>query len=201
MAIEIRNRWTDAVIYTHNTEGATMRDAVQAAIATRANLTDANLTDADLTGADLTRANLTGADLTGANLTGANLTGADLTRANLTRANLTPIRDDIWAILSSASREVPALIEALKGGRVDGSTYHGECSCLVGTIATARRADFANLDGLKPNSNRPAERFFMGIRKGDAPETSQFSKLALDWSQEWLDRMRAAFAPADGGVK
>src|SRR5450830_1916343 len=179
MKIEIRNRWSGAVIFTHEAEGATMRDAVLAARNSGANLSDADLIDADLRGADLR----------GANLSGANLSGADLSGANLL-----PIRDDIWAVLSSAPAEVPALIDALKTGRVDGSTYEGDCSCLVGTIARTRGVSISTLESLKPNSSRPAELFFMGIRTGDTPETSQFSKLALEWSEEWLARMRAAFS-------
>jgi hypothetical protein len=33
----------------------------------------------------------------------------------------------------------------------------------------------------------------MGIRKGDTPETNQFSALALQWVQQWHDNMVAAF--------
>jgi hypothetical protein len=163
-----------------------------------ANLTRANLYGANLDGANLTRANLYGANLTRANLYGANLDGANLYGANLDGANLTPVRDDVWAVLSSAPREVPALIEALKTGRVDGSSYRGECACLVGTIANAREVDYQNLGSLKANGNRAAERFFMGIKKGDTPETSQFSAIALGWAEEWLATMRAAFAPVEG---
>ncbi|MEC5161893.1 hypothetical protein RCH08_003037 [Janthinobacterium sp. CG_S6] len=176
-----------------------------------ANLSDADLRGANLSGADLSGANLSGADLSGADLSdanlsdadlrGANLSGADLSGANLSGADLTPIRDDIWAVLSSAPREVLALISALKDGRVDGSTYTGACSCLVGTIAAARGEHYDDLPGLCPNGNRPAERFFMGIRKGDTPETSQFSALALSWSEEWLNTMTAAFAPAPAAAE
>jgi hypothetical protein len=35
----------------------------------------------------------------------------------------------------------------------------------------------------------------MGIRKGDTPETNQFSALALQWVQQWHDNMVAAFEP------
>jgi len=209
--IEIRNRWSGNVIYTHNVEGATMADAVRAARASDAdlrgadlsdanlrgaNLRDANLRDANLRGANLRDADLRDANLRDANLRGADLSDANLRDANLRGANLLPVRDDIWAVLSSAPREVPALIDALKAGRVDGSTYAGECSCLVGTIATARgNVSVDSLGSLKPNSSRPAERFFLGISKGDTPETSQFSKLALDWVAEWHDTMTKAFAP------
>ena len=220
MKIEILNRWTNKVIFTHEAEENSIAITVRKAVAEDAKLDGANLYGANLyganldgakldganldyaklDGANLTRANLSlanlyGAKLDGANLTRANLYGANLYGANLYGANLTPIRDDIWAVLSSAPLEVAALIEALKTGRVDGSTYSGECSCLVGTIAAARKVNHSQLPGLTPNSERAAERFFIGIRKGDTPETSQFSKLAMEWAQDWLDTQRAAFDP------
>ena len=206
--IEIKNRWNGQVIFSHDFEENTVSITVKKAIESGADLSDADLrgadlsganlsgadlSDADLRGADLSGADLSGADLRGANLRGADLSGADLSDADLSGADLSPIRDDIWSILSSAPLEVPALIDALKNGRVDGSTYVGECSCLVGTIAKACGKDIDNLDLLKPNGNRPAERFFMGISTGDTPETNQVSALALKWCQEWLDRMRNAF--------
>jgi hypothetical protein len=107
---------------------------------------------------------------------------------------LTPIRDDIWAVLSSAPLEVQGLIDALKNGLVDGSTYTGECSCLVGTIANVRGANYQLLGSLIPNSSRPAERFFLGIAKGDTPATNKVSALAHQWATEWLTTMQKAFA-------
>jgi hypothetical protein len=90
-------------------EATTMREAVEQAAKSRANLYGAYLTGAilygadlsyaalsgaalygaDLYGADLYDADLTGANLIGANLIGANLTGANLTGTNLSGANLT----------------------------------------------------------------------------------------------------------------
>ena len=202
MIIEIKCRWTAKVLFTG--DYPTIKAAVVVAISTDANLTGANLTGANLTGANLTRAdltdanltgaNLTRADLTDANLTGADLTGANLTGANLTRADLTSIRDDIWAVLSGAPREVAALRQALIEGRVDGSSYRGECACLVGTLANAAKIDIGDMKAITPNHNRPAERFFMGIKEGDTPQTCQTSKLALQWVDEWLENMQAAFA-------
>ena len=211
--ITIRNRWNNEVIYTHEAEGATLRDAVLAAVRQGADLSDAdlraanlsaadlrdadlraaNLSAADLRDADLRDADLRAADLRDADLRAADLRAADLRAADLRAADLTPIRDDIWAVLSSAPAEVPAVIEALKAGRVDGSTYGGECACLVGTIAKKRGVGEYGLEGLHPNSSRPAERFFMGIRKGDTPETNQHSAIALGWVQEWHDRMTVAY--------
>jgi hypothetical protein len=202
MKIEIKNRWNDSVLFAHDCEGNTLAITLRMALQAGADLSGADLRDANLSGADLSDANLSGADLSDANLSGADLSGADLSGADLRDAdlrdaNLTPIRDDIWAVLSAAPAEVPALIEAIKAGRVDGSTYTGECACLVGTIANARKTDVESLGPLQINSSRPAERFFLGIRKGDTPETNQFSKLTLEWSQEWLSAMQKAFAGAN----
>jgi hypothetical protein len=57
-------------------------------------------------------------NLSGSNLRGSNLRGSDLSGSDLRGSNLQPIKDDIWAMLCYAPREVPALIEALKGGRL-----------------------------------------------------------------------------------
>jgi uncharacterized protein YjbI with pentapeptide repeats len=163
---------------------------------TWANLTWANLALADLAGADLAGANLTWANLTGANLKGADLTGADLTLANLTwadlalanlkGADLTRIREDFRAVLSAVPHEVQGLRAALVAGRVDGSTYSGECACLVGTIANVRGCNYQKMPELKPASDRPAERFFLAIGKGQTPEVNPVAKVALGWIDEWL---------------
>jgi hypothetical protein len=72
---------------------STIKEAVQEAVKTSANLRGANLRranlySADLYSADLRGANLYSADLWGANLRGANLRGANLRRANLYSADL-----------------------------------------------------------------------------------------------------------------
>ncbi|WP_186098252.1 pentapeptide repeat-containing protein [Burkholderia gladioli] len=174
-----------------NLSGADLRGADLSG----ADLSGANLRGAYLRGADLSGADLSGANLRGANLRGADLRGADLRGANLSGANLLPIKADFIEVISQAPREVPALIDALKGGRVDGSTYSGECACLVGTIANARgcSVDAPQFD-IPKDSSRPVERFFMAIRKGDTPETNSASKLALEWAETWLDTQRKAFA-------
>ena len=203
-----------------NLRGANLRDANLGGADLRgANLRGANLRDADLRGADLRDANLGGADLRGANLRGANLRGADLRDADLRGANLrdanlrgadlrgadlggadlrgadlTPIRDDVWAVLASAPAEVDGLRAAIVEGRIDGSTYDGACCCLVGTLANVRHCKYSEIPSLRPNASRPAERFFASIKPGDTPETSPFSKLALEWVDLWLTNMRAAFA-------
>lgn len=129
---------------------------------------------------------LAGADLTDADLAGAVLTRAVLAGAVLTRADLMPIRDDIFAVLALAPAEVPGLLAAIEVGRVNGTFYTGECACLVGTIANLRGLNYERLGDLKPDSDRPAERWFMGIAEGDTPATNPVSALAAGWVREWL---------------
>jgi hypothetical protein len=182
-----------ASLFTADLEGADLRGADLRG----ADLEGANLRGANLEGANLEGADLRGADLEGANLRGANLEGADLEGADLEGADLLPIRDDLWAVLSAAPAEVAGLRAAIAEGRIDGSTYEGECCCLVGTLANVAHRLYCDLPGLRPNSERPAERFFLAIRPGDTPETSRFSRLALEWVDEWLSRMREAFGPKE----
>ena len=165
-----------------------------------ASLDGASLVGARLDGASLVGARLDRARLDGASLVGARLDGASLVGAILDSASLVPIRNDMWAVLTMAPLEVPALIAALNEGRVDGSAYEGECACLVGTIANARKCSHDAIEGLEPDSSRPAECFFMGIKKGDTPETNQVSKLARDWSLEWYERMQKAFGPVEAAA-
>ena len=175
------------------------------AILTRADLSGADLSGANFTGADLTRADLSGAnftgailtraDLSGADLTRANFTGADLTRANLSganlyqanlyQANLNPIKHDLWAILNYHPHEVAGVQAALREGRTDGALYEGECACLIGTIANIRRCSYKSLL-VAPDSDRPAERWFFAITRGDTPETSPIAKITDEWITEWL---------------
>lgn len=104
-----------------------------------------------------------------------------------------PIRDDIWAVLSASPMEVTGLRAAIAEGRINGSSYEGACACLVGTLANVKGCDYQHLPMLKPNVARPAEQFFLGIKTGDTPATSQFSKLALEWTDQFLANMQAAF--------
>jgi hypothetical protein len=82
MAIEIKNRFSGAVIRTVDAAKLSRADL------SRADLYGANLRSANLSGADLSGANLRSADLSGANLSGADLSGANLSGASLSGANL-----------------------------------------------------------------------------------------------------------------
>ena len=163
----------------------------------RADLSGANLSGANLSGADLSGADLSGANLSGANLSGTYLSGADLSRADLSWANLSgaylsraenltdtqlrPIIADLWFILSQARAEIPAMIAALKDGRVDGSTYSGECACLVGTLENAGASDLPHMSG------SPAECWFLAIRKGDKPGDDSAGGFAAAKALAWIE--------------
>ena len=187
---EIKNRFTGNVQFTAEIEcdeDTSLRVkiglAVRWAIKSDADLRGANLSDANLSGANLSDANLRGADLRGADLSGADLSGADLRGANLQS-----FKADLWMILTQNPAEVGGLVKALEEGRVDGSTYNGECACLVGTIANVRGVPF-DQSGLKGDSSRPAEQWFLMIRKGDKPTDDTgggfAAKQALEWIAEW----------------
>ncbi len=196
-------------------EGANLRGAnLRGADLYGADLYGADLYGADLYGANLYGANLRGANLRGANLRGADLYGADLRGADLYGADLygadlgdvekldptvlRRFRDDVWAVLSSAPQEAAAVLSALRAGKVDGSTYQGECACLVGTIAKSRECDYQDLGALKPDSGRPAEQWFMLIRPGQTPGNHGPAKLAAQWVEEWIGAMTQAFGAGRG---
>lgn len=141
--MEIRSRWDNKVLFS--VEADTLKEAVLSAIKA---------------GADLYGADLRSADLRSANLGGAR---------NLPQNALAPYRDDIRQILGSSPTEVGGLLQALRDGKVDGSTYTGECACLVGTIAKVRGVSYDAIPGLRPDSSRPAEQWFTNIRASTEP--------------------------------
>ena len=173
-----------------NLSGANLSDAyLSDAYLSDANLSDAYLSGAYLRGANLRGANLRDADLSdaylrSANLSGAYLRGAYLRGANLSDANLRSFKADFWAILTTARKEIPGLITAMREGRIDGSTYSGECACLVGTIANVRHV---SADTLEQDSSRPAEQWFLMIKKGDKPGDDSGGGFALQQALEWAE--------------
>ena len=185
MKHQIVSRWDSSKVLfecevSEGIESAT-RHVLEKAVAARAYLSDAYLSDADLSDAKLSDAKLSGANLIGADLSDANLSGA-----NLIGANLNPIKTDLFDVLLRAKNEVAGLRAALVAGRVDGSTYEGECACLVGTIANVRDVDYQALgNGITPNIDRPIERFFTAIKRGDTPETNSAAKMVVAWIDEF----------------
>ncbi len=159
-----------------------MKETVLEAIKNKANLRSADLRSANLSGADLSGADLSGADLRSADLSGADLSGADLS----------VFKNDMFIVLLHGIKEISFLKQNIINGKIDGSTYDGDCACLSGTLANAARFNNGKNEDKRiesimncRDSSRPIEVFFMGIKKGDTPDTNQFSKLALEWVEEF----------------
>ena len=173
---EVRNRWTGAVQFTAEI------------IVTPDMLPSVKL------GLAVKWARKNGADLSGADLSGAYLRGAYLRGADLRDADLRSVKADFFMILAMGHTEVPHLIKALREGRVDGSTYEGECACLVGTLENG------GASGVPHQSDSPAEQWFWPIRKGTKPgddsEGGFRSAKALEWALEYA-RLTGIKLPAD----
>ena len=186
-----------AVDKYHRYHLANVKDYVSRLIGAERGLTGVKLAGVDLRGADLSGADLSGADLRGADLRGANIVRANLADAKLTGADLSgvkgltaeqlasadtrEIRRDLLSVLDGSRGEVPALLAALREGRVDGSMYEGECCCLIGTLARAAGVGYRSLS---PDADRPAERWFLAIRPGDTPDNSPVCALTVRWIEE-----------------
>ena len=162
-----------------------------------ASLAGASLVNARLDGASLVNASLAGASLVNARLDGASLVNASLVNASLRTADLVRIKDDFFTVLDAAAAEVPALLAALRAGHINGSAYEGECSCLKGTIATARGVSYKTMEGpLAPNVNTPAETWFLAIRKNYKPDNSQVASITEEWILEWQAKQPLTPSPA-----
>ncbi len=114
--IEIKHQHTGAVLYVG--EHKTLRDAAEAAVKAKADLSyadlsSANLRSADLSFANLLSANLSSADLSFANLLSANLSSANLRFADLSFANLR-FADLLSADLSFANLSFANLPDGLR---------------------------------------------------------------------------------------
>ena len=162
-----------------------------------ARLDGASLVNARLDGASLVNASLDGARLVNASLVNASLDGARLDGASLRTADLVRIKDDFFTVLDAAAAEVPALLAALRAGHINGSAYEGECSCLKGTIATARGVSYKTMQGpLAPNVKTPAEAWFLGIKKNYKPDNSQVASITEEWILEWQGKHPITPCPA-----
>jgi hypothetical protein len=175
-----------ADLYGADLPGAKLSGAkLSGAKLSEADLSGADLSGANLPGADLPGADLSGADLSGAKLSGADLYGADLSGAKIDERALRPIRADLFDVLLRAQTEVPALLATLRAGKINGSTYEGECACLAGTIANTRHVGYRILPFI--DSSRPIERWFTGIAEGNTPENNTVAKITEKWIVEFME--------------
>ncbi len=149
---------------------------------------------ADLEGAYLKCADLEGANLKGADLEGANLKGADLKGAYLEGAKNIPnfwlnnCKRDVLNVFQYTSLEVPGLRQKIIEGKIDGTQYTGECCCLIGSLGNKKAVSC--IPYYEKGLHNAGEQLFWQIRKGDTPETNQFSKIALDLCDEFLSRVK-----------
>jgi hypothetical protein len=130
MLIEIKNRFTDAVIFSHEQDDNSIKITIELAFKSGTNLEGANLEgaillDANLEGANLRGANLEGAILLDANLRYANLRGANLLGTNLEGANLLDANLE-GANLRGANLEGAILLDAnLRYANLRGANLRG----------------------------------------------------------------------------
>jgi uncharacterized protein YjbI with pentapeptide repeats len=152
------------------------------------NLSGANLSGADLNHSLLSDINMSGADLTGVKLSGVDLSEVDLTGIDLKNVDLSEVKADFFEVLDKAKPEVEGLKQALLEGKVDGRVYEGACACLVGTIANMKGVDYRDIKGVQPNSNRPIERWFLGIGEGHTPKNNPMAEVAVMWIEEYQQK-------------
>jgi hypothetical protein len=112
----------------------------------------------------------------------------------VTRSRRVRPNSNVRLITCDTQDEIPFLRQTLLDGKIDGSTYSGDCACLAGTMAHAKQIDEYDGENIQAceglvvpvNANSPREKWFMGIREGDTPETSQIAKITLLWIDEAL---------------
>jgi hypothetical protein len=96
--IEIKSIYGD-LLFTYESENATIKDAVEKAVQGKVSLRSADLRSANLYSADLRSANLYSANLSSADLRSANLSSANLYSANLSSADLRSAKNKETAYL------------------------------------------------------------------------------------------------------
>ena len=165
--IDIKNRFTGKILFEFESENNTIKETVLEAIKAEANLSKANLS-------------------------WANLSGANLSEANLSKADLSVIKADFFYVLLHALNEIEFLKQNVIEGKIDGSTYSGECACLSGTVEKSAIIHNGEKEEFNKklimscrDSDRPAERFFLAIRPGDKPENHPASKIIFEWINEF----------------
>ncbi len=96
---------------------------------------------------------------------------------------LDSVKADLWLVLLPLKAEIPALKQSILEGKIDGSTYTGSCACLMGTIGNNCGKAYTDL-GIKPNSQRPIEKWFMAFKPGHTPENHPMINLTYRWIEE-----------------
>ena len=137
-------------------------------------------------GATFYGATFYGATFYGATFYGATFYGATFYGATFDEKTLRNFKHDFWGVLIRYKNEVPALIEHIKNGKINGSCYSGECCCLMGTFAKIKNLNIEDNQFSIKDASSPAEQWFTMIKPGDTPENNYASKMALKWIEEFL---------------
>ena len=93
MKIEIKNRYTKEVIFSHECKNNTVKKTVLEAIRQNCNLRESDLSGSDLSTCDLSGSNLRGSDLRGSNLIGSNGNCKEIKT----------VQTDIWHVCMTAN--------------------------------------------------------------------------------------------------
>lgn len=91
-------------------------------------------------------------------------------------------REDLYRWLDLFPDRVPALLDAVRQGRLDGSTYHGKCRCVIGYLSSRPLSDAWEFGSDRPDS---IEEFVQGIIPGDTPSNSPVMAHLERWILEW----------------
>jgi hypothetical protein len=114
-------------------------------------------------------------------------------------------KQDIFAVLSRAPEDVPAVLTALRAGTIDGTCYFdiaSGCGCLAGTLLVSRVRRlrdsiaalcpgapislYARQAGLRLFSVSYAETWFDRIRPGMTPQNNKLVAMTEAWVLEFM---------------
>ena len=85
-----------------------------------------------------------------------------------------------------AKNEVVGLYDFIQKGKINGSTYEGDCCCFVGQVANIRDEDYRKLSiDLRSDPNCPTETWFYGMSEGDTPASNIVSRITAEWIEEF----------------
>jgi uncharacterized protein YjbI with pentapeptide repeats len=199
---------TGAELY--KTEAVSLRDTVEMAVRSGANLSGANLSGADLSEATLSGANLSRADLLWANLSWADLSWANLSWANLSGANLS-WANLLGANLSRANLSGANLSEAnLSGADLSGANLLG-ANLSRANLSGANLSE-ANLSGasgintlrctyleMLRDQTGPIRAYKLVMASGEGPYNGGIT-YTVGQSYEVLDANTDAYEPCGAGI-
>lgn len=101
-------------------------------------------------------------------------------------------KEDLFRWLDRFPDRVPALLEAVRDGRLLGHTFYGKCRCVIGNLHhdenyTKWVPGVLEMAGYRmAHEMTPIERFVMHIHPGDTPSNSPVMAHLERWILEWM---------------